>query len=176
MDARSLIETLKGRGLSLYLEGERIKVEAPQEPNPETKALISELGQHREEVKIILAAPSCWNCGAMMTQTKDIYGAEVFICIPCTRSSKNPPFPDAIRAWEIERVQDDATGALRAVKICSAVLEMDMWLLVDPSFLPPDGDPVFFEGELAFLAKKSAEEMKEIIKVKCAFPRCRVVQ
>jgi hypothetical protein len=58
----------------------------------------------------------------------------------------------------------------------SAVLETDLWLLVDPSFLPPDGDPVFFEGELAFLAKKSVEEMKEIVKVKCAFPRCRVVQ
>ena len=55
MDARSLIETLKGRGLSLYLEGERIKVEAPREPDPETMALLSELRQHREEVKMILA-------------------------------------------------------------------------------------------------------------------------
>lgn len=55
MDARSLIETLKGRGLSLYLEGERIKVEAPQEPNPETKALVEELKQCRGEVRTILA-------------------------------------------------------------------------------------------------------------------------
>lgn len=55
MDARSLIETLKGRGLSLYLEGERIKVEAPQEPDPETKALVEELKRCREEVKLILA-------------------------------------------------------------------------------------------------------------------------
>ncbi|OGP98902.1 MAG: hypothetical protein A2W10_04335 [Deltaproteobacteria bacterium RBG_16_55_12] len=57
MDARSLIETLKGRGLSLRVEGDRIKVEAPQEPGPETKALLSELRRHREEVKMILAAP-----------------------------------------------------------------------------------------------------------------------
>ena len=95
MDARSLIETLKGRGLSLYLEGERIKVEAPQEPDPETKALVDELKRHREEVKIILAAPPCWNCGAMMTRTKDIYGEEVSICVPCAVSG---PFRPLFRA------------------------------------------------------------------------------
>lgn len=85
MDARSLIETLKGRGLSLYLEGERIKVEAPQEPNPETKALVDELRLYREEVKALLAAPPCWNCGAIMTPTEDIYGKSVFACWSCAR-------------------------------------------------------------------------------------------
>lgn len=83
MDARNLIETLKSRGLSLRLDGDQIKVEAPQEPDPETKALLSELRQHREEVKIILAVAPCWNCGAAMTETKDIYGKEWWACWGC---------------------------------------------------------------------------------------------
>jgi hypothetical protein len=57
MDAKSLVERLKSRGLSLYLEGAQIKLEAAQEPDSETKALVDELRQHREEVKIVLAPP-----------------------------------------------------------------------------------------------------------------------
>jgi hypothetical protein len=85
MDARSLIETLKGRGLSLRVEGDRIKVEAPQEPDPETKALLLELRRHREEVKMILAAPACWNCNGTTTETKDIFGETVFVCWACAK-------------------------------------------------------------------------------------------
>ena len=55
MDARNLVETLKGRGLFLRLDGDRIKVEASHEPDPETKALLWELRRYREEVKLILA-------------------------------------------------------------------------------------------------------------------------
>lgn len=85
MDARTLIETLKGRGLSLRVEGDRIKVEAPQEPDPETKALLSELRQFREEVKEVLAAPPCWNCGAPMTETQDIYSHVWWACWVCAK-------------------------------------------------------------------------------------------
>jgi len=101
-----------------------------------------------------------------MTKTTDIYGAGVFFCQPCSRSSEDLPLPDSIRAWEVKRVHDDA-GKLRAVKICSALLDSHLWVLTDP---------VFFHDELSFLAKKSVEELREIPKVKIAFPRCRVVQ
>ncbi len=50
MDARSLIETLKARGLTLRVNGDRIRVEAPQEPDSETKALLDEMRQHKKEV------------------------------------------------------------------------------------------------------------------------------
>ncbi len=83
MDTRNLIQMLKGRGLSLRLEGDRITVEASQEPDPETKALLSELRQYREEVKMILAPPPCWNCGATTTETTDIYGETVWVCWSC---------------------------------------------------------------------------------------------
>lgn len=120
--------------------------------------------------------PTCWNCNGRMTRTIDIHDAEVFICIPCTRSSEDPPLPDAIRAWEIERVHDDATGALRAVKICSAILDDYLWLILDRSFIPHDGLACYYAEEIPLLKDKTPEELHEIHKVKLAFPGCRVIQ
>ena len=50
MDARNLIKTLKRRGLNLWVDGDRIRIAAPQEPDRETKALLDELRQHKAEV------------------------------------------------------------------------------------------------------------------------------
>ena len=55
MDAKSLIETLKARGLSLRVEGDHIRVEALQEPDSETKALVDEIREHKAEVLEALA-------------------------------------------------------------------------------------------------------------------------
>lgn len=85
MDARNLVETLKGRGLFLRLDGDRIKVEASHEPDPETKALVDELKRHRDEVKMILAAPPCWNCDQPMSETPDIYGRPWWACWACAK-------------------------------------------------------------------------------------------
>ena len=54
MDAKLLIETLKDRGVELQVNGDRIRVEADQEPDPKTKILLHEIRQHREEVKALL--------------------------------------------------------------------------------------------------------------------------
>ncbi len=56
MDTKDLIETLKTRGVELRINGDGIQAEAPQEPDPDTKALLDEVSQHREEVKVILSA------------------------------------------------------------------------------------------------------------------------
>ena len=80
------------------------------------------------------------------------------------------------RAWVIAEVTDPATGEVRAVHICSEPLETHLWVLRDPEFIPPDDDPVFFEDEFEFLKTKSIEHLCEVLKVKCAFPRSRVVQ
>ena len=56
MDAKLLIETLKTRGVELRVNGDGIQAEASQEPDPDTKALLDEVRQNREEVKIILSA------------------------------------------------------------------------------------------------------------------------
>jgi len=80
------------------------------------------------------------------------------------------------RAWEIERATDPATGELRAVKLCSAPLEAHLWVLADPAFEPPDDDPIFFADEFEILKTKSVETVREVLKVKRAFPRSRVIQ
>jgi len=50
MDAKLLIETLKDRGVELRVNGDRIRVEAPQEPDPDTKALLDEVRRRKEEI------------------------------------------------------------------------------------------------------------------------------
>ncbi len=89
MDARVLIETLQSRGLTISLAGDRVRVESPQEPDEDTKSLLQELREHREEVKSLLSqvAPPCWNCGAQMTEVTDIYGHEWWTCWECARSA-----------------------------------------------------------------------------------------
>ncbi|MDP2601783.1 MAG: hypothetical protein Q8S00_04220 [Deltaproteobacteria bacterium] len=80
------------------------------------------------------------------------------------------------RAGVIEEITEPATGELRAVKICSALLETHLWVLHDRDFIPPDDDPIFFADEFEFLKTKSIEQMREVLKVKNVFPRARVVQ
>ena len=54
-DVGSLIESAQARGLRLFLEGDKVKIRAPQALDGETKAIIQELRQHREEVLEALA-------------------------------------------------------------------------------------------------------------------------
>ena len=86
-DVRSLIETAQTRGLILFLEEGRVKIKAPQELDPESQALIQELRSHRDEIKSLLsqAGPPCWNCGATMTEARDIYGEAVSACWSCAK-------------------------------------------------------------------------------------------
>jgi hypothetical protein len=78
------------------------------------------------------------------------------------------------RAWVVEEIRHG--GMLKAAKICSAVLEDHLWLIFDRSFEPKDGLAIYYPEELATIATKSPEELREIHKVKLKFPRCRVIQ
>jgi hypothetical protein len=79
------------------------------------------------------------------------------------------------RAWVAEEIRDG--NRLRAVKICSAVLEDHLWLILDRSFGPKDRTlAVYYAEELPILKTKNPEELKEIHKVKLPFPGCRVIQ
>jgi hypothetical protein len=78
------------------------------------------------------------------------------------------------RAWVVEEIR---TGnSLRAFKICSAVLQDHLWLILNRSFEPKDGLAIYYPEELATIATKSPEELNEIHKAKLAFPGCRVIQ
>jgi hypothetical protein len=85
VDIRALVDSAKAKGLSFYLDGDRIKVEAHDEPDKETKALLEQLRGHREELKRILAAPPCSHCGATMTESRDIYKEPVWLCWACAK-------------------------------------------------------------------------------------------
>ena len=87
-DARALIQSAQVRGLRLFLDGDKVKVEAPNSLDGDTKTLIEELRRHREEIKSFLSqvAPPCWNCGQPMSEAKTIYGQEVFACWACAKT------------------------------------------------------------------------------------------
>jgi hypothetical protein len=75
------------------------------------------------------------------------------------------------RAWVVEEARDG--GNLRALKICSAVLQDHLWLILDRSFEPKDGLAIYYPEEMAVIATKSQEELEEIHKAKLAFPGSR---
>jgi hypothetical protein len=71
---------------------------------------------------------------------------------------------------------DPTEGRIVAVEICSTILEAHIWLAFDESFDPKDRQAVFYPDELSFLATKDADQLREIHKVKLAFPGSRVRQ
>ena len=80
-----------------------------------------------------------------------------------------------IRAWEVERVRDE-NGQLRAVMICSTLLEAHLWMILDRSFEPKDNLAVYYAEEIPLLKGKSLKDLKLIHETKLIFPGCRVVQ
>ena len=80
-----------------------------------------------------------------------------------------------IRAWVVEEVRGD-DGGLRAVLICSGLLQDHLWLILDRSFTPHNTLAQYYPEELPELRKRSVEDLREIHKVKLEFPGCRVIQ
>ena len=70
----------------------------------------------------------------------------------------------------------EGANSIQAVKICSHVLEDEIWLILDRSFIPHDGLAVYYPDEIPLLKTKTPEDIREIHKVKLAFPGCRVIQ
>ena len=78
------------------------------------------------------------------------------------------------RAWVVDEVHDGES--LKAVKICSALLQDHLWLLIDRHYQPADGLAIYYPEDLAELGNKTPEQLREIHKVKLVFPGCRVIQ
>jgi hypothetical protein len=71
---------------------------------------------------------------------------------------------------------DLSEGRITAIKICSEILQVDVWLAFDDSFDPRDDQAVFYPDEFEFLKTKTPEQLREIYNVKLMFPGCRVRQ
>jgi hypothetical protein len=67
-------------------------------------------------------------------------------------------------------------GSVQAVKIWSRVLQDEIWLILDRSFVPVDGLACYYPEELPLLRGKTEDQLREIHKTKLAYPSCRVVQ
>ena len=76
---------------------------------------------------------------------------------------------------EAQEVRERA-NSIQAVKICSHVLEDEIWLILDRSFIPHDGLACYYPEEIPLLKTKTPEDIREIHKVKLVFPGCRVIQ
>ena len=70
-DVESLIEIAKAKGLRLFLAEGKVKVQAPQNLDENTKALIEELREHKEEIKSVLGADLTLNHIASTFFTED---------------------------------------------------------------------------------------------------------
>ena len=120
-------------------------------------------------------APTCFNCGATMTPTKDIHGKALWECLSCAVGAGTAK-PDGIAgdgASVVDQIVEN--GEIVAVLICSKPLAGHVWLAFDDSFDPKDGQAVFYADELEFLKTKDIETLKEIHKTKLAFwPGSRV--
>ncbi len=94
------------------------------------------------------------------------------------RKSKSVEAEDnlsSIRAWIVEEIRGE-NGELRAVLMCSALLEAHLWMILDRSFEPKDNLAVYYAEEIPLLKGKSLEDLQEIHRVKLIFPGCRVIQ
>ncbi len=85
--------------------------------------------------------------------------------------AEEPP----LRARVVDRVHGD-NGALRAVLICSDLLEDHLWLVIDRSFIPADDSAIYYPEELPELRTKTLDELQQIHTAKLAFPGCRIIQ
>ena len=65
---------------------------------------------------------------------------------------------------------------IKGVRICSHVLEDEIWLILDSSFIPHDGLACYYVEEIPLLKNKSVMDLKLIHETKLKFPCCRVIQ
>ena len=80
-----------------------------------------------------------------------------------------------LRARVVDRVHGD-DGTLRAVLICSDLLEDHLWLIIDRSFTPADDSAIYYPEEFSLLKDKTPADLRLIHEAKLAFPDCRVIQ
>ena len=54
MSVQALLERARENGLTVFLEDGRVQVKAAQKPQGEAQALINELREHKEEIKLLI--------------------------------------------------------------------------------------------------------------------------
>jgi hypothetical protein len=107
-------------------------------------------------------APTCFNCGAAMTRTADVFGLPMWECRACAvgDGTDHPNGVVGDGASVVDQIVENAE--IVAVLICSKILESHMWLSFSDDFNPADGLAVFYAHELEFLKAKTPEQLRKI--------------
>ena len=92
-----------------------------------------------------------------------------------SKPEPGPSLSDKGQTVEAQEVRERA-NSIQAVKICSHVLEDEIWLILDREFIPHDGLAVYYPEEIPLLNSKTPEQLREIHKYKLVFPGARVIQ
>lgn len=71
-------------GLATYYPEEILELKTK---TPEALRNIHEAKLAFPGCKVVQAAPPCWNCGDLMTETTDTDGCELWICFGCARTT-----------------------------------------------------------------------------------------
>jgi hypothetical protein len=170
-DIRIIIEQVRARGFAIYLVDGVLKVKGPAAPDGETARLLDFLREHRDRVKAVLSEKPCWNCGEPMSLVKDIYGCDVLICDHCSVSSDDLLKRESGVVGAQVAQQFTVNGDLKAVELCSRVLEDHLYILFDRAFeLPNKSLAVYFPEEFEFLQTKGLEQLQAIHRTKLVFP------
>ena len=87
-----------------------------------------------------------------------------------TRPESAFPFGGCVidEAWKGEMLQ--------AKKVYSRILGAELWLIFERTFEPQDNLGLYYLEEIILLWDKTPKALREIHKVKLAFPGCRVIQ
>ncbi len=70
----------------------------------------------------------------------------------------------------------ETNQSIQAVKVCSHVLQDEIWLILDRDFIPHDGLACYYVEEIPLLKNKSVMDLKLIHETKLIFPGARVIQ
>ena len=62
------------------------------------------------------------------------------------------------------------------VKICSHILQDEIWLILDRSYIPTDDLACYYPEEIPLLKDKTPEDLRQIHQAKLAFRGSRIIQ
>jgi hypothetical protein len=64
----------------------------------------------------------------------------------------------------------------QAILIYSTVLKDEIWVILDPAFVPAGNVGCYYPDEIPLLKNKTPEQLLEIHRAKLVFPGCRIIQ
>ena len=81
-----------------------------------------------------------------------------------------------VHAGKAIAVETREAASIQAILIYSTVLKDEIWVILDPAFVPAGNIGCYYADEILLLKNKTPEQMLEIHRAKLVFPGCRIIQ